>query len=174
MKQLKFILFMTVACLLCASSCELFKEVEPKVWTELPPATQTGENTIGCLVDGELWATGKLRGSFKFPAMKAEYRDYGDEVHLDFYAEGKEGFIGFVLINPIIGINKAKVACSFNKISGCTVKLSPITNLIITKMDLEKGILSGLFAFDVPCSEDANKILHITEGRFDLYMSVYK
>ncbi|WP_286922762.1 hypothetical protein [Proteiniphilum sp. UBA5375] len=169
MKPVQFILLTTLMCLWCASSC---KKNEPKVWTELPPATQTRENTIGCLVNGELWATGKLRGSFKFPAMKAEYRDYGDEVHLDFYAGGNGGSIGFVVVNPHIGKNEAKVACSFDMIPGCTVMLYPITNLTITKMDLGKGILSGLFAFDVPCSEDTDKVLHITEGRFDLYMTV--
>jgi len=73
------------------TSCE--KEV--KEWTELPPETQKGANTIGCLVNGELWATSKLPGLYKFPPMKAEYRDYGNYIHLDFYAGGKEGRMGF-------------------------------------------------------------------------------
>lgn len=160
---------MTFACLLCASSC---KDNEVKEWTELPPETQTGANTIGCLVDGKLWATSKRFELTKFPAMTASYRDYGDEVHLNFYAGGNGGSIGFVVTNPHLGINEAQVTCSFDMIPGCSVMLYTITNLNITKMDLEKNILSGLFAFDLPCKEDANKILHITEGRFDLAMSV--
>ena len=171
MKTIQFILFTALTCLLCASSC---KKDEVKVWTELPPATQTGENTMGCLVDGKLWATGKLMGSFKFPAMSAIYSDYGDYVHLSFGAEGKEGLMGFMLNDPQIGENKAKVNWNFNMRPDCIGSAEIIKGLYITKMDLEKGILSGHFAFDVPCSKDAAKILHITEGRFDLYLSVYK
>ena len=171
MKTVQFILFTALICLLCASSC---KENEKKVWTELPPATQTGENTMGCLVDGKLWATSGKFELTKFPAMTAKYSDYGDEVHLNFYAGGNGGSVGFVVIDPHVGINEAQVTCRFDMIPGCSVMLYTITNLNITKMDLEKKILSGLFAFDLPCKEDANKILRITEGRFDLYMSVYK
>ena len=68
-----------------------------KVWTELPPKTQTGANTMGCLVDGKLWATGKLPGSFKFPAMSARYLDYGEYVHLNFHAQGNVGRIALLL-----------------------------------------------------------------------------
>ena len=171
MKAIQFILFTALICLLCASSC---KENEVKVWTELPPKTQTGANTMGCLVDGKLWATGKLPGSFKFPAMSARYLDYGEYVHLNFHAQGNVGRIAFVVKNPYIGQNEAKVSCSFDIYSECYVMTDSTKNLIITKMDLEKGILSGNFTFDIPCKKDADKILHITEGRFDLRMSVYK
>ncbi len=95
MKSVKFILLFAATCLLCASSCNSCDDDKVKEWTELPPETQTGANTIGCLVDGQLWATGKLPGTFKFPAMKTEYRNYGDYVHLHFYAGGKEGRMGF-------------------------------------------------------------------------------
>lgn len=170
MKTIQLILLMILVCLLCASSC---KETEPKVWTELPPATQTGENTMGCLVDGQLWATGKLLGSFKFPAMSATYIDYGDYVHLSFGAQGKEGGIYFLLNDPQIGENTAKVDWYFNFRQDCTGSAEITKGLFITKMDLDEGIISGYFAFDVPCGEDTNKILHITEGRFDMYLSVY-
>ena len=167
MKPVQFILLTTLMCLWCASSC---KKNEVKVWTELPPATQTGANTIGCLVDGQLWATGKLMGSFKFPAMSATYLDHGTYVNLNFGAQGKEGLMGFIINNPKIGDNGAKVNWSFKFKPNCTSYTEILSGIQITKMDLEKGILSGLFAFDVPCSEDADRVLHITEGRFDMYM----
>lgn len=172
MKTIQLILSMTLVCLLCASSC---KENEEKVWTELPPATQTGENTMGCLVDGKLWATSKLPSSTIFHAMLATYKFYReDSVALEFYAKGKEGSIAFYLENPKIGANKTYVGCSFNINSTCFVKADNVPGLYITKLDTENNILSGRFAFDVPCNEDATKVLHITEGRFDLYLSVYK
>jgi len=170
MKPIQFILFMLCMVLLCGTSCE--KEI--KEWTELPPETQKGANTIGCLVDGKLWATSKLPGIYKFPPMKAEYRDYGNTIHLDFYAEGKEGIVGFTLVNPILGANNAKVYCKFNLFPKCTIMVDDIGGLYITKMDLDNKILSGRFAFDVPCKKDTTKLLHVTEGRFDLYMSVLR
>src|SRR5690606_10158538 len=40
-------------------SCDLFEKVsKPKTELEkLPPATQEGKNTFGCLVDGKAWVT---------------------------------------------------------------------------------------------------------------------
>ena len=170
MKSIRWISLVSFPGLFCMTSCE--KEI--KGWTELPPETQTGTNTIGCLVNGELWATSKLPGIYKFPPMKAEYRDYGNTIHLDFYAEGKEGIVGFTLVNPILGANNAKVYCKFNLFPKCTIMVDDIGGLYITKMDLENKILSDRFAFDVPCKEDTTKLLHVTEGRFDLYMSVLR
>lgn len=172
MKTTQFILFAALTCLLCASSC---KETEPKVWTELPPITERGANTMGCLVDGKLWAASKLPSSTIFHAILATYKFYKeDSVALEFYAKGKEGSMAFYLENPKIGANKTYVGCSFNINSTCFVKAENVTGLYITKLDIENNILSGRFAFDVPCQEDATEILHITEGRFDLYLSVYK
>lgn len=160
--------------MLCASLCESCKDEEVKKWTELPPETQTGTNTIGCLVDGKLWATSKLPGSFKFPAMSAKYIVYGNSIHLTFYAEGKEGLIGFTLENPQLGENEVKINCLFKFKPECGSMVVTNTGLYITKMDKEKKVLSGRFAFDVPCQEEENSILHITEGRFDLRMSVFE
>ncbi|MBS1557911.1 MAG: hypothetical protein JST69_04210 [Bacteroidetes bacterium] len=42
--------------MLLLASCDLFKKNDPKPLTELeklPPATQTGKNTFGCLVNGK-------------------------------------------------------------------------------------------------------------------------
>lgn len=170
MKPIRWIILLSFLGLFCMTSCE--KEV--KEWTELPPETQTGANTIGCLVNGELWATSKLPGIYKFPPMKAEYRDYGNYIHLDFYARGKEGRMGFFIKNPKLGSNSGRVSCGFDLYPECTVLVYDFAGIYITKMDLENKILSGRFAFDVPCKEDTTKLLHVTEGRFDLYMSVLR
>ena len=170
MKPTRWIILLSFLGLFCMTSCE--KEV--KEWTELPPETQKGANTIGCLVNGELWATSKLPGIYKFPPMKAEYRDYGNYIHLDFYAGGKEGRMGFFIKNPKLGSNSGRVSCGFDLYPECTVLVYDFAGIYITKMDLENKILSGRFAFEVPCTEDANNVLHITEGRFDLYMSVFR
>jgi len=169
MKAIRWIILVSFLGLFCMTSCE--KEI--KEWTELPPETQKGANTIGCLVNGELWATGKLPSYTKFHRMIATYVNYGrDDVHLSFSAEGKDGIIGFTLMNPKLGNNNSKVFCSFDSIPGCIGVADNIGGLYLTKMDTHNHILSGRFAFDIPCKEDTTKILHITEGRFDMYMRV--
>ncbi|MCO6494713.1 MAG: hypothetical protein J5I91_03400 [Bacteroidetes bacterium] len=59
MKTFKTLLLLSIASLLCFSSCKkekkrttnIFKQKRP---TELPPITTEGKNTFGCYVDGEL------------------------------------------------------------------------------------------------------------------------
>ena len=48
---MKNILSITMLALLCAASCKK----ENKNEDQLPPATQTGANTFGCLVNGKVW-----------------------------------------------------------------------------------------------------------------------
>ena len=68
MKNITLILLFTIP--LLALKCN--KDPEPPIEPidQLPPATQTGENTFGCLVDGEVWLP---RGSFNFPAIASSY-----------------------------------------------------------------------------------------------------
>jgi hypothetical protein len=54
MKNFKLLRIVLVAALCLCSSCE-------EVWTTLPPETQTGANTIGCYVDGQLHVAEGLR-----------------------------------------------------------------------------------------------------------------
>lgn len=174
MKQLKFILFTALTCLLCASSCK--KNDEPKVWTELPPATQTGANTIGCLVNGKLWATSKLPSTGFSPAMAAFYTVVKpDSIVLDFYANAEKGFVMFRTINPKVNkkIDIDLLNCSFPEQINCR-RFRNIRrgHIYLTKLDVPNGILSGTFEFEAQCAENDAVITHITEGRFDMYMAV--
>ncbi len=52
--------------------------------TSLPPETQEGKGTIGCLIDGKLWATNEWDSGFLAPAPVRAYF-YRES----FYKEGK-------------------------------------------------------------------------------------
>ena len=52
MKKLTLILLFTIP--LLALKCNNDPEPNDPI-DQLPPITQTGENTFGCLVDGEVW-----------------------------------------------------------------------------------------------------------------------
>ena len=176
MKTIKLILLLLCAGLLCGTSCEKYKE---KIWTELPPETQVGANTIGCLVDGRLWATSRLSGiTFAPPSMAASYRFYrNDSITLYFYAHGKSGAIAFQIINPQIGLNNEikLISCTFPSQVDCE-RFQKFENaqIFLTKLDVDAGIVSGTFEFRSQCDEDENIWIDVTKGRFDMRMSVYK
>ena len=168
----KSVLFILLTFLILLTSCE----EKEKVWTELPPATETGANTIGCMVDGQLWATEKLPGYTLRPRMMATYTVYKtDSVVLEYYAESKDkSGIGFTVINPKAGANDIYyLGCSFSSISFCDgLTALNISGLDITKLDIENHILSGTFNFQVHCSNDSSKKANLTDGRFDVFMDV--
>ena len=43
------------AALLTLTQCSQCKKNDPTPLAQLPPATQTGANTFGCLVNGQVW-----------------------------------------------------------------------------------------------------------------------
>lgn len=174
MKTLKLILSLLLIGLLCGTSCEKYKE---KVWTELPPETQVGANTIGCLVDGKLWATSQLPGYTLAPAMSSYYRiERSDSIVLVFYANGRSGSMSGNIINPQIGLNIInRIGCSFPSQVNCD-RFHGFENghIFLTKLDIDAGIVSGTFEFRAQCDEDDNILIDVTKGRFDMRMRVYK
>ena len=157
--------------MLCASSCESCKDEEVKEWTELPPETQTGANTIGCLVEGELWATGKLPGRPFTPSMDTYYIIDIDSTLLAIYAEGRKGMMSFLIINPQIGENKASVGARFNLKPECErFSEENLSSVYITRLDTIARVVSGRFAFELPCEKNKENVIRITEGRFDMYL----
>lgn len=168
---LKLILSLLLIGLLCGTSCEKYKE---KVWTELPPETQVGANTIGCLVDGKLWATSKLPGYTLAPRMVATYTKKNEGYELYFVAEGHNGGMACRIVNPKTGNNTSLLTGQFDFVDNCKLFKRIDANLYIDKLDISKGIVSGNFTFDIPCEENKDNIIQITKGRFDMRMSVYE
>lgn len=168
MKPIKFAMFILCIGLFCGTSCEKEKE---KVWAELPPETQTGANTIGCLVDGELWATSKLPGNPYTPSMSAYYIVGADSALLTFYAVGREGNMVFFITDPQIGKNRTSVRAGFNLKPDCEQFLKEnISSVYITRFDTKGRVVSGRFAFELPCEKNEGNVIRVTEGRFDMYL----
>lgn len=169
MKPVQFAVFILCMGLFCATSCEKEKE---KVWTELPPETQAGANTIGCLVDGELWATSKLAPlDFYNPSMVAYYIVGADSALLDLLAVGREGAMTIFITNPQLGENKATVWGHFNLKPECERFLKEnISSVYITRFDTKSRVVSGRFAFELPCEKNKENVIRITKGRFDMYL----
>ncbi|WP_201979792.1 hypothetical protein [Hymenobacter rubidus] len=146
---------------------------------QLPPATQTGANTFGCLVNGRAWTPKGNSGYSNYtvsydPTYRkgtlnvAAYRDGGKGVNdtqvLGFYADSipTAGSYSLAIIDHQEGIFIDRTqACQFPGNDAYYRR----GLLVITRLDRKAGIISGTFAFTLyklGCDS-----VRVTEGRFD-------
>lgn len=175
---MKILLLLLVA--LTFSCCSKDDNKSKNPIDQLPPATQIGANTVGCLVDGKA-------------ILPKGYIPSGNPV-CD-YINGKDFFIGFsqskgneFLSVDVISYNKSLVVGEtyqlkeygadanfgeyrtvYNDIEETRFTTNATINgeLKIAYHNIDKGILSGTFWFDA-ISKDG-KIVKIREGRFDMH-----
>ncbi len=143
---------------------------------QLPAATQTGENTFGCLLDGEVFlpsgGTNPLDCVYQFVdggyyfALQGNRRNSNNNLVLiglatrDFQIFENQLYILSENISPSVS--------GVYALGGMFSYTSAIYTgeLRITKLDEINQIVSGTFWFDV---EDSNGVVHeIREGRFDM------
>lgn len=188
----KIIIFATFSLLLLALIASCRKDnLEPGIYpapidyTVLPPATQTGANTFGCLVDGEVWVP-------RVPLLAVTYRD----IEATVWEKDLSGS-GLILSNLVDGnqrIDNELVITfgntNFAKGSYCEDALyarfrdnegeyfSTKYHLLsdncinITHFDTLNNIISGTFNLVLyRDSVNLNDKIEITDGRFDLKYS---
>jgi hypothetical protein len=156
----------------------------PKTQVELlPPATQEGKRTFGCLVDGKAWTP---KAGIIPPAISVSYdeisgsmflqarRNLGNDQRQYFSIHGI--FKSPEIVNLPIGYSNwsdTSSVCSvihlLDPLTGMGLKKYSNTNgtLIITKVDRATGIIAGTFEYDA-YSPECNDTVRITEGRFDV------
>jgi hypothetical protein len=177
MKKLVPLFSVLALIILCAySGCSV---LSPTPKETLPPATQTGANTFGFLLNGQVWLPKGYNGTSNLdlsydPAFMggtfnlSAYRYYGnsskDEQYVTIYLDSlsKEG-----TYNLYESPNKGTYFSDHNKctyFSDTTVNYKK-GNIIITKLDLQKGIVSGTFQFTL--FKSGCDSIKITQGRFD-------
>jgi hypothetical protein len=181
MKLFPIVSLILVSVVLTASNCR--KKNTEKPIDKLPPETQTGANTFGCLIDGNAFIPkgNPLGGAIK----KAQYqfvngkqsfgvsgsRIDGEKAHL-------VGIIGDSIRISIGTFNLASLAAGKFR-GGYTYRditnpsgISYLTDefqrgeLIIKHFDTINQIVSGTFWFDAINSR--GQIVQVREGRFDL------
>lgn len=134
----------------------------------LPAATQTGENTFGCLVDGQVWLP---KGGGLIQTVSC---DYYNPPALVIHANKAQGDAGIVFSfsnvqttgNYTLNDSMSGQTVEFfreNVIFICDSLVSG--NLAITKLDTVNKIISGTFYFDA--INGSQRVL-IRDGRFDL------
>ena len=183
MKKTTFTFFSFL--LLLSFSCEKKSIFNPEPLDELPPATMTGENTFGCLVNGAVWRP-YIEGANIWESALNVKHDRGwpdcDQLHISaikMYYEGEEYTlhqeIGINVWCPELGINNITPTkgafLDFYLDPSCSYRYSVDTfsqyTINITKLDTENNIASGTFAFTA-INNECNDTIRITEGRFDV------
>ncbi|MDR3226886.1 MAG: hypothetical protein LBT56_04360 [Prevotellaceae bacterium] len=166
-KLIQIIIFLSITLCSC-DSCE------KEYLTELPPETQTGANTFGCYVNGELFVAQREYGQLGRPYLSAGYSRL--TTILGIGADGKNGHVGFSVFYPT---ENANITMST---AGCHTKdlwygREPIGEVYLTKFDTINKIVSGKFSCKIKLYNSQNydgsdTILDITQGRFDLKLEM--
>ena len=150
----------------------------------LPLATQIGANTVGCLVNGEVFLP---RSEGINPTVVVNYEFFQGEFFFGLTFKDQRGSIdeivsigtGFISLEENITYVLDKNSLDDGDYIGGGGAYRPSTldegeyyttslvtgELTITRVDLSNSIISGIFWFDAINSE--NEIVEIREGRFD-------
>lgn len=176
MKNL-FLILITALSLTCCDK----DDNKPKLPIEqLPPATQIGAKTFGCLLDGVAFVPGNQ--NLAKQCVYQYVNGYYFSLQGDTYP--KNQLIGLGLSTENLKIEEGKTYILQDKISGnasgnyyfgdditgvnelkWTSKIEK-GEMTITKLDFTKHIVSGTFFYDI---KDSKGVVHkITNGRFDM------
>lgn len=171
-----------VALLSTAAALNSCRSEDPTPLEQLPPATQEGLNTLGCLVNGKAWLPDGSDGNHgsnlsvsytssttpdglggHFDLRTYRYTKDTDQ-YINLYARNLH--VGVYLItdtvNTRVWLEDGKTGCYYESRRYTTYRAGNIT---ITKIDTRKGIIAGTFEFTlvVPGCDT----LRVTDGRFD-------
>ena len=146
---------------------------------ELPPATQVGANTFGCLINGEPWYN--RGGSFSRPDLSASYTITSIEPLFSIRAYARTAFLGEGNDRVEIRIKNPISNRFYSSIDSASISLriTNETNFIyitdinspmqirLTQFDPRSQIASGTFEFTA-INDELMDTLVVTEGRFDV------
>jgi len=146
------------------------KKEEKDYFSILPPATQSGKETAGCLVNGQVWV-----GSMN-------WLDWLPNGRFLLQLEKKVSFtpisdIGISLYDTVKapGVYEISDNTKYSSIGsfwwdnfGYRTDKTHKGHLIITRLDTQQRIISGLFYFDA-IETTTGDVVHVTDGRFDMH-----
>jgi hypothetical protein len=187
-RSMKKLLFQFLVVLLTLFSCSKDDNKSQKPIDQLPPATQTGANTAGCLVNGEAFLPkGTSLGG---PILSCFYQQDQDGYHFGLTISEKktESRLVNVSLNPeqlvenstysLVAITNG--SANYNSNFGEFIIYSNVTSdirynttntyvgeLKVTKLNIQQRIISGTFWYDA--FDINNEKVEIREGRFDMH-----
>ena len=172
--------YRTAALLLAAlpglSQC---KKNEPAPVDQLPPATQTGANTLGCLVNGQPWTPQgfdgssnysisydqALGGSFDLRTYRYQQQPTNNYQYLILFATrlyGPKSYSFRDSLNTEASFSDRLISCELSSRQSMTYRRGTLT---ITRLDRQAGIISGTFAFTL--AKPGCDTVRVSQGRLD-------
>ena len=162
--------------LLALAQCK--KKADPDPVAQLPPATQTGANTFGCLVNGQPWTPQGNDGSSNYNFYyDRTYR--GGNLGVNTYRIS-DGFVQYIIFggdsitgagtysltgpSRTIFFSDSKRPAACQDFGGRAGQFRQGT-LIVTRLDLQAGVVSGTFDFTL--AKPGCDTVRVTQGRFD-------
>ncbi len=145
---------------------------------QLPPATRTGANTFGCLLNGQPWTPSGYNGTSNYSVVidsayhggnvdVRAYR-YTDNL-LQYFIFGGDGInrVGTYSLDTgpksiFFTDQHLPLACQNFESNAGQYRRGTLT---ITRLDLQAGIISGTFAFTL--YQPGCDSVRVTNGRFD-------
>jgi hypothetical protein len=161
---------------ICLFLCPLFYSSCHEDEDKLPPITTDGRNTLGCLVNGEVWLPlrsllqGGIYSELETVVDTVGIHIYGDNAKSDdgitisfFDSPTLRTDLNYDLTNPRFHVEYSKDAdkqvCFYDSVLSGNVKL--------LNFDVNSQIISGTFEFKV-YNIACNRTVTVSEGRFDL------
>lgn len=142
----------------------------------LPPATQTGENTFGCLLDGQAFLPDNLPGAYNcyyqfvdgnyyFNVVAGNLQNPNPSANaLALKTEKKQIYQGETY--QLLELLDGNAYGALSKNGYYYTSQTETGELTITKLDFDNNIVAGTFWYDI---KDQNGVVHqIREGRFDM------
>lgn len=157
----------------------------------LPPATQSGANTAGCLIDGERFVATGYGGSLLFNPIPALSGGFSfDSVYLVQFAgkyKGENAFVMLFLRNDSPGLHLLNKRTQYypqgdplRLLDHATFRMAESTTgevyitdsqhtgqVTLSLANLTTGIGAGTFEFTAASQVDPTKTVTVTSGRFD-------
>jgi hypothetical protein len=168
-------LFLLFANILFFDSCDLFDSANEE---KLPPATQEGKNTFGCLVNGKVWLPKGYDGTSNLDLSYDPTFNHGTfDLRTYRYLDEKSFQYLILFSDSIASTGSFKLEkfthqfVTFYDANRCVYRTEDqdVTCeglLEITKFDLQNFIISGTFEFTM--TKDSCETMKVTEGRFDM------
>ena len=153
------------------SSCSVFSnDTEPTDLEKLPPATMSGQNTFGCLVNGKAFiplTSIDLQAIFQQGQLQFGAQVYGDDFDQIIYMNLTDPLVE----NQVYIFEGETYHCSYTKrVENAVCNYEPEDvvegHVLFTNIDRINWIISGTFEFSIT-SPDCDTV-YITDGRFDL------
>jgi len=184
MKNYKSLILVLLSAALLAASCKKNKVQDTRTELEkLPPITQTGANTFGCLVDGKAWLPNGSKPQTGGPNIQIyvdptfqggafyvtghQYNNFQSQITF-----GSGGCTSGGLFDAALPLQAISYTRFLNTVNTCEFSSSNSGSyrqgfFNISRYDLTNSIFSGTFEFTIK-SQSCGDTIRITNGRFDV------